>query len=52
MADFYHGYLEPLPDSLVQTQTVDNYEARFQWFLAPAVGLLLLELAIAGLRRP
>lgn len=51
MADFYHGYLAPLPDSVVQTKSVDNYEARFQWFLAPAIGLLLLELMVAGRRR-
>lgn len=51
MADFYNGYLAPLPDSVVQTKSVDNYEARFQWFLAPAIGLLLLELAIAGRQR-
>ncbi|WP_160148106.1 VWA domain-containing protein [Rubripirellula obstinata] len=51
MADFYNGYLAPLPDSIVQTKSVDNYEARFQWFLAPAIALLLLELTIAGRRQ-
>ena len=51
MADFYNGYLAPLPDAIVQTKSVDNFEARFQWFLAPALGLLLLELAVAGRRR-
>lgn len=50
MADFYAGYLEPLPDSITETQSVDNYEARFQWFLAPAIGLLMLELILAGRR--
>lgn len=44
MADFYYGYLDALPDTITQNRTVDNYEARFQWFLAPAVAILLLEM--------
>jgi Ca-activated chloride channel family protein len=51
MADFYAGYLDPLPDSVTETQSVDNYEARFQWFLAPAIGLLMLEIFLSGHRR-
>ena len=51
MADFYYGYLADLPDAVVETRTVDNYEARFQWFLAPAVFLMIMDLFLAGRRR-
>ena len=44
MADVYHRYIASVDQTEFETAKVDAYEARFQWFLAPALALLLLEL--------
>ncbi|MDA8745701.1 VWA domain-containing protein [Rubripirellula amarantea] len=44
MADFYSLYLSSLEQDVLETRTVDNYEARFQWFVAPAIALLAISL--------
>jgi len=51
MADVYHGYIASVDQTEFETATVDSYEARFQWFLAPALILLLLEVLGSGSRR-
>ena len=44
MADVYHRYIASVDQTEFETAKVDAYEARFQWFLVPALALLLLEL--------
>ena len=51
MADVYHGYIARVEQTEFETAKVDSYEARFQWFLAPALILLLLEVLISGSQR-
>ncbi|MGI9474068.1 MAG: VWA domain-containing protein [Rubripirellula sp.] len=41
MADVYHGYIANVEQTEFETARVDSYEARFQWFLLPALLLLL-----------
>ncbi|OUX09049.1 MAG: hypothetical protein CBE00_00415 [Planctomycetaceae bacterium TMED240] len=43
MADVYHRYIASVDQTEFETAKVDSYEARFQWFLAPALLLLFLE---------
>ena len=43
MGDVYHRYIAAVDQTEFETAKVDSYEARFQWFLAPALILLLLE---------
>ena len=43
MGDVYHRYIATVDQTEFETAKVDSYEARFQWFLAPALLLLLLE---------
>jgi Ca-activated chloride channel family protein len=43
MADVYHRYIASVDQTEFETAKVDSYEARFQWFLAPALLLLLME---------
>lgn len=47
MADVYHGYIADVEQTEFQTAKINRYEARFQWFLVPALVLLLLEVALA-----
>ena len=47
MADVYHGYIADIEQTEFQTAKINRYEARFQWFLVPALLLLLLEVALA-----
>ncbi len=47
MSDVYHKYIESVEQTQFETARVNQYEARYQWFLAPAFVLLLLETAIA-----
>lgn len=49
MEDFYYSYLDRLPDSVLQTREIDQYETRYQWFLFPAIMLMIVG---AGLGRP
>jgi Ca-activated chloride channel family protein len=46
MADVYHTYVERVEQAKFETARVNQYEARFQWFLAPALVLLLIEIAV------
>jgi Ca-activated chloride channel homolog len=43
MADVYHRYIASVDQTEFETAKVDSYEARFQWFLMPALLLLLME---------
>ena len=51
MGDVYHRYIAAVDQTQFETAKVDSYEARFQWFLAPALALLLLEVFWGGNRR-
>jgi Ca-activated chloride channel family protein len=46
MSDVYHSYIARVEQTNFETARVNQYEARFQWFLLPALILLLLEVAI------
>jgi hypothetical protein len=46
MSDVYHGYIAKVEQTKFETARVNQYEARFQWFLLPALVLLLIEVAI------
>ena len=41
MADVYHNYIADVEQTEFETARINQYEARFQWFLAPALVLLL-----------
>ncbi len=43
MADIYHGYIATVEQREFETARIDRYEARYQWFLLPAIALLLCE---------
>lgn len=47
MADVYHGYIANIEQKDFTTAEIDSYEARYQWFLAPALLLLLAEVVIS-----
>ena len=51
MGDVYHRYIAAVDQTQFEKAKVDSYEARFQWFLAPALALLLLEVFWGGNRR-
>lgn len=40
MADVYHGYIASVEAAEFETTEVDTLEARFAWFLVPAIALL------------
>ena len=44
MAEVYHGYIANVDKTEFESATIDSYQARFQWFLAPAVLFLVAEL--------
>ncbi len=46
MSDVYHHYIADVEQTEFETARINQYEARFQWFLAPALLLLLLEVVI------
>jgi Mg-chelatase subunit ChlD len=46
MADVYHRYIAGVEQTEFETAKINQYEARFQWFLLPAVLLLLAEIVI------
>jgi hypothetical protein len=46
MSDVYHSYIAKVEQTKFETARVNQYEARFQWFLLPALLLLLVEVAI------
>ena len=43
MADVYHGYIAQVPQTEFATAQINSYQARFQWFLAPALLLIVIE---------
>ena len=47
MSDVYHNYIADVEQMEFETAQINQYEARFQWFLAPALLLLLCEVAIS-----
>ncbi|MCA9238831.1 MAG: VWA domain-containing protein [Planctomycetales bacterium] len=46
MSDVYHRFIAGVEQTEFETAKINQYEARFQWFLAPALLLLLLETII------
>jgi Ca-activated chloride channel family protein len=46
MADVYHNYIAGVEQTEFETAKINQYEARFQWFLVPALVLLLAEIAL------
>jgi Ca-activated chloride channel family protein len=51
MADVYHGYVANLEQTEFETARINAWIARYQWFAAPALVLLLLELFISTRNR-
>jgi Ca-activated chloride channel family protein len=47
MSDVYHSYIERVEQTNFETARVNQYEARYQWFLLPALVLLLLEVVVS-----
>ena len=47
MADVYHGYVANVEQTEFETARINRLEARYQWFLVPALSLLLLEIMVA-----
>ena len=47
MAEIYHGYVANVEQTEFETAKINAYIARYQWFAAPAVVLLLLEIWIS-----
>ena len=46
MSDVYHNYIAGVEQTEFETARINQYEARFQWFLALALVFLLAEIAI------
>ena len=46
MSDVYHSYIGKVEQTKFETARVNQYEARYQWFLLPALILVLLEVAV------
>lgn len=46
MADVYHNYIAGVEQTEFETAKINQYEARYQWFLVPALVLLLAEIAL------
>jgi len=44
MASVYHRYVAQVKQTEFDTATINTYVARYQWFAAPALALLVLEL--------
>lgn len=47
MADVYHQYIANIEQTELETAKINGYQARFQWFLFPAILLLLTEVAVS-----
>lgn len=47
MAEIYHGYVANVEQTEFETAKINAYVARYQWFAAPALMLLLLEVWIS-----
>ncbi len=48
MADVYRNYVANVPQTEFETAKINAYIARFQWFAAPALALLLLEVFLSS----
>jgi Ca-activated chloride channel family protein len=48
MADVYYGYIANVKPTDFDFATINRLEARYQWLLAPALLLLLIEIAIGS----
>jgi Ca-activated chloride channel family protein len=46
MSDVYHNYIAGVEQTEFDTARINQYEARFQWFLGAGLVLLLLEIAL------
>lgn len=46
MADVYHNYIAGVEQTEFDTAKINQYEARYQWFLVPALVLLLAEIVL------
>lgn len=46
MSDVYHSYIADVEQTEFETARINQYEARFQWFLGAGLLLLLLEIAV------
>jgi Ca-activated chloride channel family protein len=46
MADVYHGYIAGVEQTEFETARINQYEARYQWFLGAALVLLLAEIVL------
>ena len=51
MSDFYYGYLAAIEQLEFEKATFSRLEARYQWFLAPAILALLMEWLLS-IRKP
>ena len=47
MADVYHNYVASVEQTEFETAKINAYIARYQWFAAPALALLLLEVFLS-----
>ena len=47
MADIYHSYVANVAQTEFETAKINAYIARYQWFAAPALALMLLEVLVA-----
>src|SRR4051794_308928 len=47
MADVYHGYIGQMEKQQFEIARINQYEARFQWFVGGALLLLLAEIAVS-----
>ncbi len=50
MADVYHKYVASIGQAEFETATAETYTPRFQWFAAPALFLLLIEVLLTTRR--
>ena len=46
MSDVYHGYIAGVQQKEFESARINSFEARYQWFLAPAIVLFLLDILI------
>lgn len=46
MADVYHNFIAGVEQTEFETARISQFEARYQWFLVPALALLLAEIVI------
>ena len=51
MSDVYHGYIANVEQKEFETARINGLEARFQWFLAPAILFLVLDVLISTASR-